>query len=151
MAGTVNWRVVSETRKIRVLVVDDHATMREGICAVVNSQPDMIVVGEASDGQAAIEQFKTLQPDISLVDWNLPLVSGAEVISALSREFPGARFIVMTALTGEDNIRRALRFGARSFLYKNMLRRELLPAIRAVDKGQEYLPAKIVECLKDDR
>lgn len=125
--------------------------MREGITAVVNAQPDMTVVGEAGDGQEAIQRFRALQPDVSLVDWNLPKVRGEEVIATLSSEFPKARFIVITALNDDDCIRRALRLGAQSYLNKDMLRRELLPAIRAVHQGQQYLPEKIASRLKGDR
>jgi len=86
--------------------------MREGITAVVNAQPDMTVVGEAGDGQEAIQRFRALQPDVSLVDWNLPKVRGEEVIATLSSEFPKAWFIVITVLNDDDCIRRALYFGA---------------------------------------
>jgi DNA-binding NarL/FixJ family response regulator len=134
-----------------VLVVDDHAGMREGICAVVNAQPDMAVIGEASDGQEAIERFKALRPDVSLLDWNLPRLRGEEVLSRVRAEFPKARFIVITALSDEDCIRRALGLGAQAYLHKDMLRRELLPAIRAVHQGQQYLPDKIATQLKNDR
>src|SRR5262245_20529313 len=99
--------------------------MREGISAVVNSQRDMAVVGEASDGQEAIERFRALQPDVALVDWNLPVVRGEEVLTRLSAEFPKARFIVITSLTDDDCIRRALDLGAQAYLHKDMLRREL--------------------------
>ena len=125
--------------------------MREGITAVVNAQPDMTVVGEAGDGQEAIQRFRALQPDVSLVDWNLPKVRGEEVIATLGSEFPKARFIVITALSDDDCIRRALSLGVQSYLHKDMLRRELLPAIRAVHQGQQYLPEKIVNRLKKDR
>ena len=118
--------------------------MREGISAVVNAQSDMTIVGEASDGEEAIRQFTTLQPDVSLVDWNLPVIHGEEVLSRLATDFPEARFIVVTALNADDCIQRALGLGAKSYLYKDMLRRELLPAIRAVHQGQQYLPEKIV-------
>jgi DNA-binding NarL/FixJ family response regulator len=131
-----------------VLVIDDHAAMREGINAVVNAQPDMVVVGEASDGREAIQRFRDLQPDVSLVDWNLPTVHGEEVIATLNAEFPQARFIVITALNGDDSIQRALRLGAKSYLHKDMLRRELLPAIRAVYQGEHYLPDKIADRIK---
>src|SRR5262245_16652680 len=130
-------------QKLRVLVVDDHAGMREGLSAVINAQPDMAVVGEASDGKEAIQQFKALQPDVSLLDWNLPIVQGEEVLTKLSTEFPNARFIVITAVSEDDCIRRALGLGAKAYLHKDMLRRELLPAIRAVHQGQRYLPDKI--------
>ena len=140
-----------KTQRIGVLVIDDHAGMREGITAVVNAQPDMTVVGDAGDGQEAIQRFRALQPDVSLVDWNLPKVRGEEVIATLSGEFPKARFIVITALNDDDCIRRALYLGAQSYLHKDMLRRELLPAIRAVHQGQQYLPEKIANRLKRDR
>jgi DNA-binding NarL/FixJ family response regulator len=129
--------------KLRILVVDDHAGMREGICAVVNAQPDMMVVGEASEGQEALERFRALQPDVSLLDWNLPMVPGEEVLETLIKEFPKARFIVITALSDEDCIRRALCLGAQACLHKDMLRRELLPAIRAVHLGQRYTPNQV--------
>src|SRR5438034_1358156 len=122
--------------------------MREGISAVVNAQPDMMVVGEASDGQEAIQRFKALRPDVSLVDWNLPVLRGEEVLAALGTEFPNARFIIITALSDEDCIRRALHLGAQAYLHKDMLRRELVPAIRAVHQGQQYLPGEISDRLK---
>lgn len=133
-----------------MLVIDDHSGMREGITAVVNAQPDMVVVGEASDGQEAIQQFRALQPDVSLVDWNLPILRGEEVLTTLIPEFPKAQFIVITALNDDVCIRRALCIGAQACLHKDMLRRELLPAIRAVRQGQQYLPGKIANRLKTD-
>jgi DNA-binding NarL/FixJ family response regulator len=142
--------VLSNSEKIRVLVVDDHAGMREGITAVVNAQPDMMVVGEASDGQEAIQQFRALQPDVSLVDWNLPVLRGEEVISTLRAEVPKTPFIVITALNDDDCIRRALFLGARGYLHKDMLRRELLPAIRAVHQGKRYIPDEIGIRLKTE-
>src|SRR5262245_48110351 len=102
--------------------------MREGISAVVNAQPDMIVAGEASDGQEAIQRFRALQPDVALLDWNLPVLHGEGVLTTLLAEFPAARFIVISALNEDDCIRRALSLGAQSYLHKEMLRRELVPA-----------------------
>jgi len=148
MVLAVACRVLSNLTKLRVLVVDDHAGMREGISAVVNAQPDMMVVGEASDGQEAIQRFRALQPDVSLLDWNLPVVGGEEVLTTLGTEFPNARFIVITALSEDDCIRRALNLGAQAYLHKDMLRRELVPAIRAVHQGQKYFPDKISNRLK---
>ena len=133
-----------------MLLVDDHAGMREGISAVVNAQPDMMVVGEAADGHEAIQKFRELQPDVSVVDWNLPMVRGEEVLATLSKEFPNARFVVITALNGDDCIRQALDLGAQAFLHKNVLRRELLPAIRAVHEGHQYLPAEIANRLNEN-
>jgi DNA-binding NarL/FixJ family response regulator len=123
--------------------------MREGITAVVNAQADMIVVGEAGDGQSAIEQFRKLGPDVSLLDWNLPVVRGEEVLERVRTEAPMARFIVISALNDEDCIRRALSLGAQSYLHKDMLRRELLAAIRTVNEGQLYIPEVIAKRLKN--
>ena len=134
-----------------MLLVDDHEGMREGISAVVNAQPDMTVVGEAADGHEAIQRFRELQPDVSVVDWNLPIVRGEEVLGALNKEFPNARFVVITALNGDDCIRQALNLGAHAFLHKDMLRRELLAAIRAVHQGEKYLPDKIANWIKKER
>src|SRR5712664_3740961 len=139
------------SQQIGVFVIDDHAGMREGISAVVNAQPDMMVVGEAADGHEAIQRFRELQPDVSLLDWNLPIVRGEEVLGTLCAEFPKAPFIVITALNDDDCIRRALSLGAQSYLHKDMLRRELLPAIRAVHQGRQYLPDPIASRLKKDR
>ena len=132
-----------------MLVIDDHAGMREGITAVVNAQPDMIVAGEAADGREAIHKFRTLQPDIALLDWNLPVVGGEEVLRQVRAETPRARFVVISSLNDESCIRKALALGAQCYLHKDMLRRELLPAIRAVFQGQQYFPKKIANRLKD--
>jgi two-component system NarL family response regulator len=139
--------VVPNKRKIGVLIIDDHAGVREGISAVVNAQPDMIVVGVAADGHEAIERFKELQPDVSVMDWNLPVVRGEEVLSRLKNEAPKAGFIIISALNDEACIRRALSLGAQSYLHKDMLRRELLPAIRAVHAGLQYIPEAIAKRL----
>ena len=110
----------------------------------------MFIAGEASDGQQAIERFRTLQPDVTLLDWNLPDVQGEEVLATVRAEFPTARFIVITAITEDECIRRALRLGAQSFLHKDMVRRQLLPAIRAVHAGHQYLPAEIANRLRQN-
>jgi DNA-binding NarL/FixJ family response regulator len=123
--------------------------MREGITAIVNAQPDMIVVGEAGDGQEAITQFRDLLPDVSLLDWNLPIIRGEEVLGTIRAKMPQARFIVISALNDENCIRQALSLGAQSYLHKDMLRRELLPAIRAVNEGRLYIPDTIAKRLKN--
>jgi len=149
------WRVLPESppvpigqQKIAVLVIDDHAGMREGITAMVNAQTDMTVVGQAGNGEEAIQQFKDLRPDVSLLDWNLPVVQGEEVLRTLNADIPKPRVIVMSALNAETCIRRALSLGAQSYLHKDMLRRELLPAIRAVHEGQQYMPEEIARLLE---
>ena len=123
--------------------------MREGISAVVNAQTDMTVVGDASDGEQAIKRFRQLLPDVSLVDWNLPVISGEGVLAELTAEFPKARFIVITALNDGESVRRAFSRGARAFLHKDLLRRELLPAIRAVHEGRKYITKNIEGQLKE--
>jgi len=138
-----------ERQQIRVFVVDDHAGMREGIAAVVNAQPDMTVVGEASDGKEAVERFRQVRPDVSLVDWNLPIICGEGVLATLSAEFPKARFIVITALNDGESVRRAFDRGAQAYLHKDSLRRELLPAIRAVHQGQKYITKDIAGEFKE--
>lgn len=138
-----------EKQQIRVFIVDDHAIMREGISAVVNAQPDMTVVGDANDGKQAIELFRQFLPDVSLIDWNLPVISGEGVLAQLSAEFPKARFIVITALNDGESIRRAFSRGAQAFLHKDVLRRELLPAIRAVHEGKKYITKDIAGQLKE--
>jgi len=143
--------VVLNKGKIRVLLVDDHEGMREGISAVVNAQPDMMVVGEAADGHEAIQKFRELQPDVSVVAVSLQNIRGEEVLDTLNKEFPNARFVVITALNGDDCIRQALNLGAHAFLHEDMLRRELLAAIRAVHQGEKYLPDKIANWFKKER
>jgi len=133
-----------------VLLVDDHEGMREGISAIVNAQPDMTIAGEAGDGEQAIERFRELRPDVAILDWNLPRIQGEQVLASLRSEFPTARFVVITALTEDERIRRALRLGAQSFLHKGTLRRELLSAIRAVHEGRQYLPVEIANRLKEN-
>jgi two-component system NarL family response regulator len=135
-------------RKIGVLVIDDHEGVREGIIAMVNAQPDMTVVGQAGNGQEAIQQFRDLRPDVLLLDWNLPVILGEEVLRTLSAEIPKPRVIVLSALNDETCIQRALSLGAQSYLHKDMLRRELLPAIRAVHDGQQYMPEEIKKLLE---
>jgi DNA-binding NarL/FixJ family response regulator len=124
--------------KISVLVVDDHAGVREGIRAVINSQTDMVVVGEATNGAEAIQEFKKLLPNVTLADVNLPVICGIEAMALIRAEFPRARFIVISALNDDDRIDQAFAAGAQAFLHKDKLRRELLPAIRAVHSGQRY-------------
>lgn len=110
---------------------------------MVNAQSDMGIVAAASDGREAIERFSTFLPDVSIVDWNLPLIGGEEVIATIIKEFPQARIIVITALNDDYCVQRAIELGAKSYIHKDMLRRELIPAIQAVQKGLRYFPEKI--------
>ncbi|HBY58863.1 MAG TPA: DNA-binding response regulator [Solibacterales bacterium] len=130
-------------RKIRVLFVDDHPVLREGLAAIVNSQPDMTVVGEAGSGEEAVAQYRELRPDVTLMDLRLPDISGAEAIARIRREDAGARVLVLSSYAGEEDIRRSLEAGAAAYLVKDTLRKELLEAIRTVDRGEKYVPAAV--------
>jgi len=124
---------------IRVLVVDDHPLMREGITGVVNSQPDMVIVGEASDGRAAVERFRELRPDVTLMDLQMPGVDGLEAIGILRKEFANAVILVLTTYKGDVQALRAIKAGARGYLLKGAMRKELVDTIRSVSAGHRYI------------
>jgi DNA-binding NarL/FixJ family response regulator len=128
---------------IRVLSVDDHALLRDGISALIGNQPDMELVAEASNGREAIELFRKHHPDVTLMDLQMPEMGGIDALSAIRGEFPEARIIVLTTYAGDVQIFRALKAGARAFLLKGLLRKELLDTIRAVHSGQRRLPPEI--------
>ncbi|MDX2153478.1 MAG: response regulator transcription factor [Bryobacteraceae bacterium] len=132
-----------KARKIRVLFVDDHPVLREGLAAIVNSQPDMTVVGEAGGGEEAVELFRTVRPDVTLMDLRLPDISGAEAIARIRRIDAEARVLVLSSYAGEEDIRRSLEAGAAAYLLKDTLRKELLEAIRTVHRGEKYVPATV--------
>ena len=139
---------------IRVLSVDDHPLLREGIAALVGNQTDMRLVAEASNGREAIELFRTHRPDITLMDLQMPEMSGIDAMISIRGEFPDARIIVLTTHAGDVQVSRALRAGARAYLLKGSLRKELLDTIRAVHAGQKRLSsevaAEIAEHATDD-
>ena len=128
---------------IRVLTVDDHPLLREGIAVLIDTQDDMQLIGEASNGREALEQFRNHRPDITLMDLQMPEVSGIDAISAIRGEFPDARIIVLTTHAGDFQVSRALKAGARAYLLKGLVRGELLETIRAVHAGQKRLSAEI--------
>jgi len=134
---------------IRILSVDDHPMLREGIAALVASQPDMKLVAEASTGREAVEQFRKHKPDLTLMDLQMPEMDGIEAMVAICSEFPEARIIVLTTYKGDVQVLRALKAGARAYLLKGLLRKELLETIRAVHAGQKYIPAEIAAELAD--
>src|SRR5712672_4365521 len=127
---------------IRILSVDDHALLREGVAALLASQSDMILVGEASNGREAIEQFRKHRPDVTLMDLQMPEMNGVDAMIAICAEFPVARIIVLTTYTGDVQVLRALKAGARAYLLKNSLHKELLETIRGVHAGKKALSAE---------
>jgi DNA-binding NarL/FixJ family response regulator len=124
---------------IRVLTVDDHPLLREGIASLVNSQSDMTIVDEAASGRQAIEQFRQHRPDVTLMDLRMAEMDGIETMTRILSEFPQARIIVLTTYDGDVQILRALKAGAQGYLLKGSLRRELLDAIRAVHSGRKRM------------
>ena len=130
-------------RQIKVLTVDDHPLLREGIAAVIQGEADMSVVGEAASGSEAMEAFDRLRPDVTLMDLQMPDLNGIAVIGTIRREHPQARIIVLTTFEGDVLARRAFKAGAAGYILKNMIRKELLDAIRAVHAGKRYIPQKI--------
>lgn len=132
---------------IRVLSVDDHPLLREGIAALVNSQSDMALVAQAANGAEAIQIFKQHQPDVTLLDLRLPDMSGIDILIAIRSEFPAARVIMLTTFEGDVEIQRALQAGARGYLLKNMPPSELLDVIRQVHAGKKRIPPEIASQL----
>jgi DNA-binding NarL/FixJ family response regulator len=124
---------------IRILCVDDHPLLRDGVTALLASQPDMALVAEASNGREAIEQFRKHRPDITLMDLQMPDMNGVDAMIAICAEFPAARIIVLTTYTGDVQVMRALRAGARAYLLKGLLRKELVETIRLVHAGQKRI------------
>jgi DNA-binding NarL/FixJ family response regulator len=140
---------MKENRPIRVLSVDDHPLMREGIAALINNQADMNLVAGASDGHGALVQFREHRPDITLMDLRLPDMSGIEAMSSILKEFPTARVIILTMFEGDVEIQRALKAGARGYMLKTMPPKELVRVIRRVHAGQKHIPPEIAANLAE--
>ena len=134
---------------IGVLSVDDHPLLREGIAALVKAETDMKLVAEACNGQEAIEKFRLHRPDVTLMDLQMPALSGIEAIVGIRSEFPNARIIVLTTYAGDGQVVRALKAGARGYVLKGHVRRELLDTIRAVHAGQKRIPPEVAAALAD--
>lgn len=129
--------------QIRILTVDDHPVLREGIAAILASEADMILVAEAGNGREAVDQFRIHRPDITLMDLQMPVMSGSEAILVIRKEFPEARIIVLTTYSGDAQADRAFKAGAYGYLLKSMLRKELVDTIRAVYGGRRRIPPEI--------
>jgi len=135
------------SEKIRILVAEDHLVARVGVTTIVNMQPDMTVVAEATNGVQAVELYRQHRPDIALLDLRMPGMTGIEAAAAIRKEFPQARMIALTTYGGDEDIRRTLAAGVQAYLTKDVLHDELIKAIRAVHAGQTYLPAGVAAAL----
>jgi DNA-binding NarL/FixJ family response regulator len=132
-----------DSKKIRIPTVDDHPILRQGIAALIQDDSDMALVAEAANGLEAIQQFRTHRPDVTLMDLQMPEMNGLDAMIAIRGEFPDARIIVLTTYTGDVQAMRALQAGARAYLLKNSLHKELLDTIRAVHAGRKTLSPEI--------
>jgi DNA-binding NarL/FixJ family response regulator len=136
-------------KKIRVLAVDDHPLLREGIASVIDGEVDIELAAEATNGQEAIELFRVHRPDVTLMDLQMPGKNGIDTMVAIRSEFPTARFIILTTYQGDVQVLRALKAGASGYLLKNMLRKDLLDTIRSVHAGKRCIPPEIAAELAD--
>jgi DNA-binding NarL/FixJ family response regulator len=137
------------TAKIRVLCVDDHPVVRDGVEAIINLQPDMLLAGAAATGGEAVERFRELRPDVTLVDLRLPDMSGFDLIKKLKDQSPDARIVVLSSHEGDVDIKRALEAGAQGYVVKGIVRGELLDIIRSVHAGKRRLPAALAQKLAE--
>jgi DNA-binding NarL/FixJ family response regulator len=140
---------VKDAGKIRVLCVDDHPIVRDGIAAIINLQPDMMLAGAAATGGEALERFFELRPDVALVDLRLPDMSGFDLITKIKNKSKNARIIVLSSHEGDVDIQRALEVGAQGYVVKGLVREELLETIRSVHAGKRRLPAEVAQKLAE--
>ncbi len=134
---------MSSAPHISLVIVDDHPVVRDGLNAILATQPDMTVIGEAATGAEAIQIITRLRPNVVLLDLFLPDIVGSEVIARVAKSYSDVLFIVLTSAAGDEDIYRAIEAGARGYLFKDMARKELLQAIRAVEAGQRYIPGEV--------
>jgi len=140
---------MSDQKQIRVFSVDDHPLLREGIAAVINNQPDMVMVAQASTGREAVQLFRDHQPDVTLMDLRLPDISGIDAVISIRGEFPDARVVMLTTFEGDVEIQRALAAGARGYVLKNMPPSDLVDVVRQVHAGKKRIPHEIAAQLAE--
>jgi DNA-binding NarL/FixJ family response regulator len=140
---------MTNSTQIRVFSVDDHPLLQQGISTVIRNQPDMLLVGEATRGQQAVEQYRKYKPDVTLMDLRLPDMSGIDTMIAIRNEFPEARIIILTTFEGDVEIQRALEAGARAYLLKSMPPKDLVEVIRQVHAGKKRIPAEVAAHLAE--
>jgi len=140
---------MTDEARIRVLTVDDHPLLREGIAAIINSQPDMSLVAEAASSSEAVQRFREHRPDVTLMDLRLPDASGIDAMIAIRAEFTDARIIMLTTFEGDVEIQRALEAGARGYMLKSMPPRELVEVIRQVHAGKKRVPSEVASSLAE--
>jgi two-component system NarL family response regulator len=140
---------MTDPQAIRVVVVDDHPVVRDGLKALLGATPDIKVVGEAADGRAAIAAWREHEPDVLLMDLRMPVMDGVDAMAAILRVSPEARVIVLTTFDGDEDIHRALRLGARAYLLKDAFREEIVAAIRAVHAGKRHVPSGVATRLAE--
>jgi len=142
-------RQMNEPASIRILSVDDHPLLREGIATIINNQPDMVLVSQAASGTEAIQHYRDHRPDVTLMDLRLPDLSGIDAMIAIRAEFPEARIIMLTTFEGDVEVHRALEAGARGYLLKNMPPSELVQVIRQVHAGKKRVPTELAASLAE--
>ncbi|AFZ06969.1 two component transcriptional regulator, LuxR family [Oscillatoria nigro-viridis PCC 7112] len=135
--------MIDQSTTIRILIVDDHSIVRQGLATIINRDPEMTVIAQAEDGQQAIACFTEHQPDVTLMDLRMPQMGGVEAITAICTQFKPARIIVLTTYDGDEDIYRGLQAGAKGYLLKDAKPNELLNAIRMVNRGQQYIPPEV--------
>jgi len=130
--------------KIRILVAEDHLIARMGVTSIINTQPDMVVVAEAVDGQQTVTEYRAHKPDVALIDMRMPVMSGVDAVIAIRREFPDSHLIALSTYEGDENVRRALAAGVRAYLTKDVRYEDLLKTIRAVHTGETCIPVALL-------
>lgn len=141
--------MIADQKTARIMVVDDHFMVRMGLSSSLNAEPDMEVVAEAANGEAALEQYRKHHPSLVLMDVRLPGMSGPEAVAAIIHEFPDARILMLSTHSGEEDIYRSLQFGARGYILKSVMREQLLRAIRDVCEGKHYVDPAVASLLAE--